>query len=111
MLGIGLKVRPLGSVEDAQWRWHVGLDSSASSLLDKLYRGEGLEPGEHRRLLLLMRADFSDLPDQLAEVAGKPVYLGLAMDSDQRLSFKPQNLLLNLPIARPLDRDEGAYVH
>ena len=111
MLGIGLKVRPLGSVEDAQWRWHLGLDSSATGLLDKLYRGEGLEPGEHRRLLLLMRADFADLTDQLDEVAGKPVYLGLAMDTEQRLLFKPQNLLLNLPIARPLDRDEGAHVH
>ena len=58
-----------------------------------------------------MRADFEDLTDQLAEVAGKPVYLGLAMDTNQRLSLKPQNLLLNLPIARPLDRDEGAHVH
>jgi hypothetical protein len=111
MLGIGLKVRPLGSVEDDQWRWHLGLDGSATVLLDKLYRGEGLEPEEHRRLLLLLRADFADLPDQLAEVAGKPVYLGLAMDGEQRLVFKPQNLLLNLPLARPLDRDEGAYVH
>jgi hypothetical protein len=111
MLGIGLRVRPLGSVEDPQWRWHVGLDSSATLLLDKLYRGQGLEPGEHRRLLLLMRAEFAALTDQLDEVAGKPVYLGLAMDDKHRLLFKPQNLLLNLPIARPLDRDEGAYVH
>ena len=111
MLGVGLKVRPLGSVEDAQWRWHLGLDAQATTLLDKLYRGEGLEPQEHRRLLLLLRADFEDLPDQLDEVAGKPVYLGLAMDEEQRLLFKPQNLLLNLPLARPLDRDEGAHVH
>jgi hypothetical protein len=33
------------------------------------------------------------------------------MDANQRLVFKPQNLLLNLPLARPLDRDEGAHVH
>ena len=33
------------------------------------------------------------------------------MDDEQRLLFKPQNLLLNLPLARPLDRDEGAHVH
>lgn len=111
MLGIALVVRPLGSVEDPRWRWHLGLDSSATGLLDKLYRGDGLEPEEHRRLLLLLRADFADLTDQLAEVAGKPAYLGLAMDGNQRLQFKPQNLLLNLPIARPLDRDEGAHVH
>lgn len=111
MLGIELKVRPLGAVEDAQWRWHLGLDGTATALLDKLYRGEGLEPQEHRSLLLLLRADFVDLHDQLDEVAGKPVYLGLAMDGEQRLVFKPQNLLLNLPLARPLDRDEGAHVH
>ena len=111
MLGVALTVRPLGSVEDEQWRWHVGLDASATTLLDRLYRGEGLEPQEHRRLLLLLRADFVELREQLDEVAGKPVYLGLAMDEDQRLLFKPQNLLLNLPLARPLDRDEGAHVH
>ena len=58
-----------------------------------------------------MRADFVDLRDQLDDVAGKPVYLGLAMDDEQRLLFKPQNLLLNLPLARPLDRNEGGHVH
>ena len=35
-----------------------------------------------------------------ADVAGKPVYLGLAMTADQQLRIKPQNLLLNLPLAR-----------
>jgi hypothetical protein len=28
------------------------------------------------------------------------VYLAMAMDRDQRLRLKPQNLLLNLPLAR-----------
>jgi hypothetical protein len=36
-----------------------------------------------------------------AEVAGKPVYLAMAMDEHKRLKLKPQNLLLNLPLARP----------
>jgi hypothetical protein len=35
------------------------------------------------------------------ELAGKPVYLGMAMDAASRLRLKPQNLLLNLPLARP----------
>jgi Family of unknown function (DUF6352) len=102
LLGVEMKIRPLGSVQDERWRWHVGLDGTASLLLDKLYRGEDLEPHEHRRLLLLLRADFVDPADQLAQAAGKPVYLGIAMDADQRLVLKPQNLLLNLPLARPL---------
>jgi hypothetical protein len=107
MLGVDLKIRPLGAIEDARWRWHVGLDSAASAMLDKLYLGDGLEPHEHRSLLLLLRADFSDTADQLAEGNGKPVYLGLAMDANQRLLFKPQNLLLNLPLARPLTGSSG----
>ena len=35
----------------------------------------------------------------LPEVAGKPVYLGLAMNAQSVLRVKPQNLLLNLPLA------------
>jgi hypothetical protein len=33
------------------------------------------------------------------EMAGKPVYLGLATDAEGRLKLKPQNLVLNLPLA------------
>ena len=35
------------------------------------------------------------------DVAGKPVYLGLAIGEDQSLKLKPQNLLVNLPLATP----------
>jgi hypothetical protein len=34
------------------------------------------------------------------EIAGAPVFLGLAMTPDGTLRMKPQNLLLNLPLAR-----------
>jgi hypothetical protein len=34
-------------------------------------------------------------------IAGRPVYLAMAMDRENRLRLKPQNLLLNLPLARP----------
>jgi hypothetical protein len=34
------------------------------------------------------------------QIAGRPVYLAMAMDAEQRLRLKPQNLLLNLPLAR-----------
>jgi hypothetical protein len=33
-------------------------------------------------------------------IAGRPVWLAMAMDADGRLKLKPQNLLLNLPLAR-----------
>lgn len=98
LLGVAVKVRTLAQIEDARWRWHVGLDAEASKLLDTLWRDGGLTPDEHRRLLLLMRLDFERLEDQDPQVAGKPVYLALAMDEDGVLRMKPQNLLFNLPL-------------
>jgi hypothetical protein len=35
-----------------------------------------------------------------ADVAGRPVYLALAMDERNVVRMKPQNLLLNLPVSR-----------
>ena len=37
--------------------------------------------------------------DMRAEMSGKPVYLGLAATVDGHLRMKPQNLLMNLPLA------------
>jgi hypothetical protein len=35
-----------------------------------------------------------------ADVAGKPVYLAMCTSAEQVLRIKPQNLVLNLPLAR-----------
>ncbi len=99
LLRVPVRVSTLSVIEDARWRWHVGLDAQASALLDALWRGDGLTPAEHRRLLLLMRLDFERLADQAPDVAAKPVYLALAMDESGLLRMKPQNLLVNLPLA------------
>jgi hypothetical protein len=34
-------------------------------------------------------------------LAGRPVYLAMAVEREFRLKFKPQNMLVNLPLARP----------
>ena len=44
-------------------------------------------------------ATFADARDMRADVAGKPVYLGIAINADNVLKLKPQNILLNLPLA------------
>ncbi len=36
----------------------------------------------------------------LAEIAGRPAYLAMAMTPNQILRLKPQNLLVNLPLAQ-----------
>ncbi|MFK7966094.1 MAG: DUF6352 family protein [Burkholderiaceae bacterium] len=99
MLGVRVKVRTLSQIDDSHWRWHIGLDAQGTALLNQLYEGESLAPAELRRLLLLARLDFVDMADQRSDIAGKPVYLALGMDESGLTRFKPQNLLLNLPVA------------
>jgi Family of unknown function (DUF6352) len=99
MLAVRLKIQPLAQIDDQRWSWHLGLDAQSSLLLDKLYRSEGLTPGEQRRLLLLIRMDFVDLGAQRTDLVGKPVYSALACTEDLDLVFKPQNLLVGLPLA------------
>ena len=60
-----------------------------------------MAPEEVERLVLLFRLDFRHPDDALAEVAGRPVYLGLGCRPDRTLKMKPQNLLVNLPVAKP----------
>jgi hypothetical protein len=54
-----------------------------------------------KRIIALFRAEFPDPSAVRAELAGAPVFLGLAMTEQGGLTMKPQNLLVNLPLARP----------
>ncbi|MEY3847878.1 MAG: hypothetical protein RL615_868, partial [Pseudomonadota bacterium] len=47
----------------------------------------------------LFKLEFVDKGRMLPEIAGKPIYLAMAHDIDKCLKFKPQNLLINLPLA------------
>jgi hypothetical protein len=99
MLGVQVRIQPLQRIDDAHWRWHLGLDAQSSLLLDDLYAGHSVEPERLARLVSLFRLDFENPAEMRADVAGRPVYLGLATDSQQLLRLKPHNLLLNLPLA------------
>ena len=98
-LAVRTTIRPLQRIDDPAWSWHIGLDIESSAILDELYRGKTLEPVRMHRLLGLFRLDFAIPGDMRADLAGKPVYLGLAMSETQTLKLKPQNLLINLPVA------------
>jgi hypothetical protein len=60
-----------------------------------------VENGRLQRLLALFRMTFADPAAMRADIAGRPVYLALAMDEENVVRMKPQNLLTNLPLARP----------
>lgn len=99
-LRLEVRIQTERAIADEHWVWHVGLDAQASSILNDLYTGSEVSEDRLRRLMCLFRLEFMNPSDMRAEVVGRPVYLAMAMDEQQRLKLKPQNLLLNLPLAR-----------
>jgi hypothetical protein len=97
-LGVAVQIEPVQKVDDPAWRWHVGLDVTATALLNDLYQGTELEAKRQQQLISLFKLRFDNPQDMRADVQGKPVYLGLAMNEQGLLKLKPQNLLLNLPL-------------
>ncbi len=97
-LGVQVHIKPEQKIEDAHWRWHIGLDVSSTALLNDLYENRPVESARMQRLLSLFRLEFTNPQEMRADLAGKPVYLALAMNADKVVRLKPQNLLLNLPL-------------
>jgi hypothetical protein len=97
--GVEVRVTPLRQIQDERWAWHIGLDAQATEVLNALWRGEDVEPGRLRRLLALFKLEFVDPAAMRQDIAGRPVYLALAMDEENVVRMKPQNLLVNLPTA------------
>lgn len=98
-LGVAVTITPEQKIDDPAWRWHVGLDAASTGILNDLYEDRPVEAERLQRVVSLFRLVFSNPGDMRADVAGKPVYLGLTMDADNCVRLKPQNLLLNLPLA------------
>jgi hypothetical protein len=97
--GVKVTVKSMQRIEDAKWAWHIGLDAQSTALLNDLWRGEQVEPDRLARLLALFRLGFAEAGDMRADIAGRPVYLALSMSADGVVRMKPQNLLINLPLA------------
>src|SRR5207248_2748339 len=95
-LAVRVAIRPQREIEDARWVWHVGLDAEASALLNDMYSRIEVVEERRQRLLCLFELAFASASDVRPGISGRPVYLAMAMDRDQRLKLKPQNLLLNL---------------
>jgi hypothetical protein len=99
--GTEVTVKPVREMPD-DWKWHVGLDAEATAMLNDIYNGGSVEEERMKRIIGLFRVDFGDAAVLRPELAGAPVFLGLAAAPDGTLRTKPQNLLLNLPLARPV---------
>jgi hypothetical protein len=98
-LGATVSVHPVQTINDERWVWHVGLDAEATAILNDLYQGAEVAEERMARILALFRLEFADPAAMRADIAGRPVYLAMAMTPDRTLRLKPQNLLVNLPLA------------
>jgi uncharacterized protein DUF6352 len=100
--GVRTNVTTVREIPDEEWLWHVGLDAEATALLNDTYSGTRVEEERMKRLVGLYRVDFSDPAVLRPDMAGSPVFLGMAAAADGTLRMKPQNLLTNLPLATRL---------
>lgn len=98
-LEVRVNIQPVARISDERWVWHVGLDAQANAIMNDLYNGKEVPEERLARVLALFRLEFADPQVMRADIAGRPVYLGLAKDSADLLRLKPQNLLMNLPLA------------
>ena len=97
-LNVKVRVTPIRNIEEARWAWHIGLDAESTAILNSLWAGEEVDAGRMRRILALMRLDFDDPAEMRRDIAGRSIYLALASDESDTVKFKPQNLILNLPL-------------
>jgi hypothetical protein len=98
-LGVTVRIEPTRAIQDERWAWHVGLDAQSTAVLNDLWHGEEVDGGRLARLLALFRLEFANQSDARADLAERPVYMALSMDEESVVRMKPQNLLLNLPLA------------
>ncbi len=98
LINLEVRVEPRPKIEDADWRWHIGLDREATQILNTLYEGKQVGLDDMARVVALFRMQIRDERTVIDRVKGRPIYLGLAMTSSKRLKMKPQNLLTNLPL-------------
>jgi hypothetical protein len=96
---IAVSIQPVQKISDERWIWHIGLDAEGTAMLNDLYNGVEVGEGRLARLLSLFRMDFQDPSAVLPDLAGRPVYLAMATNEKSLLRLKPQNLLVNLPLA------------
>ncbi len=99
-LGVNTRIQAMKSIKDESWSWHIGCDTESTRILNSLYNGETVDDDDLYKIVALYRVEFLDPADMMDTIKGKPVYLGVAMNDDKKLVFKPQNLLTNLPIRR-----------
>ena len=99
LLQAEVNIQPVPQINDERWVWHVGLDVEATALLNDLYEAKDIDEARLENLLSLFSLEFKDPSLMRPDIAGRPIYLALCRSDDGRVRMKPQNLVINLPLA------------
>ncbi len=98
-LDLKVRVQPKQRIDDEKWSWHIGLDVEATRILNGLYNREEMGEDDMEQILSLFEMRVLDEGALLPTVEGRPIYLGTAKTKAGKLKLKPQNLLVNMPLA------------
>jgi Family of unknown function (DUF6352) len=98
LLGISAGLRAVAGIRDKNWTWFIGLDQEATRIGNQLWKGKDVPEADKARVVALYEMTLAADGRILPEVAGKPVYLILAMGPDRIVRLKPQNLIGGLPL-------------
>ena len=66
--------------------------------MNDLFNGQDVTPDRLERIAGLFRMTISDDQLVMENLRGRPIYLALAMDENNKVAMMPQNLLVNLPL-------------
>lgn len=100
LAGVRVAIEPAAKMEDPDLRWFIGLDGEATRIGNAIWRGEALSPDAAARVLAFFRLEFANKSLMDEKARGRPVWLILAMGTDNVVRMKPQNLIAGLPMAK-----------
>lgn len=98
-LNLNVRVQPRQRIDDEKWSWHIGLDAEATRILNALYNNEDVGEDDLEQIVGLFEMTVEKEGALLPSVEGCPIYLGIAKTKAGKLKMKPQNVLVNMPLA------------
>lgn len=98
LLAVEADIEPLVEMQNVDFTWYVGLDAEATRIGDILWNDDDLDDASRARVVGLYRLECHEPHVMMDKVQGEPVYLIVAMNADNMLRLKPQNLVTGLPI-------------
>jgi hypothetical protein len=74
------------------------LESEGTKIGNLLWEGKEIDPTQKARLIAVFKLTFIDKARVKQGYEDSPIWLLLGMDEGNVVRFKPQNLLLSLPL-------------